>query len=399
MLPIGLMLRSARQSWRIAHRSCVRASRSMGPPAPFETRASHAPQGEGGSLSRRDLIKASVAAAALAASSARVRAAAPEPVPVTPALIEAAKKEGKVVWYAAMDLPVSERVARGFEAKYPGIAVRIERTGSERQFQRLAQEYAANIFVADIINASDAAHFIAWKRNQWLAAFVPEEVAKFYPAEHRDPDGYFATSRVYVSSLGYNTNMVKPQDAPKALVDLLDPRWMGKIVKAHPSYSGTIMTATFQIARELGWGYFEKLAKQKVLQVQSSVDPPKKLALGERAVMADGNDFNLVLLKEQGQPVEVVYPAEGAPLINCPNAVLARAPNPNAARLFQSYLFSREGQQLLIDFAAQHSAHPQVKEKPGRRPLSEIKVMKDDPAAVEAQAEEIKSRYSKYFGV
>jgi iron(III) transport system substrate-binding protein len=250
-----------------------------------------------------------------------------------------------------------------------------------------------------VINASDAAHFIAWKRNQWLAAFVPEEVARFYPAEHRDPDGFFATSRVYVSSLGYNTNMVKAEDAPKAFVDLLEPKWTSKIVKAHPSYSGTIMTATFQIARELGWGYFEKLAKQKVLQVQSSVDPPKKLALGERAVMADGNDFNLVLLKEQGQPVEIVYPAEGSPLINCPNAVLARAPNPNAARLFQSYLFSREGQQLLIDFAAQHSAHPQVKEKAGRKPLSEIKVMKDDPAAVEAQAEDIKARYTKYFGV
>src|SRR5262245_15261444 len=236
-------------------------------------------------FSRRDLLKASVATAALAAAPARVRAAAPEPVAVTPALIEAAKKEGKVVWYAAMDLPVSERVARGFEAKYPGIAVRIERTGSERQFQRLAQESAANIFVADVINASDAAHFIAWKRNQWLAAFVPEEVARFYPAEHRDPDGLFATSRVYVSSLGYNTNMVKPEDAPRSFVDLLEPKWTGKIVKAHPSYSGTIMTATFQIARELGWDYFEKLAKQKVLQVQSSVDPPKKLALGERPVM------------------------------------------------------------------------------------------------------------------
>src|SRR5258705_1218232 len=269
-------------------------------------------------LSRRDLVKASVAAAALAASSARVCAAAPEPVPVTRDRIGSGRMEGKVVWYAAMALPVSERVARGFEAKYPGIAVRIERTGSERQFQRLAQEYAANIFVADVINASDAAHFIAWKRNAWLAAFVPEEVARFYPAEHRDPDGFFATSRVYVSSLGYNTNMVKPEDAPKAFVDLLEPKWTSKIVKAHPSYSGTIMTATFQIARELGWGYFEKLAMQKVLQVQSSVDPPKKLALGERAVMADGNDFNLIQLKEAGKPVEIVYPAEGAAVVVCP---------------------------------------------------------------------------------
>ncbi len=349
-------------------------------------------------VTRRDALRISAALAA-GAFAVPVTAAAPEATSVTPALVAAAKKEGKVVWYAAMDLPVAERVARGFEASYPGIAVRVERTGSERQFQRLAQEYAANIFAADVINASDASNFIAWKRNGWLAPYVPEDVARYFPPEHRDPDGYYATSRVYVVSLGYNTDLVKPDDAPKSFVDLLHPRWMNKLVKAHPSYSGTIMTSTFQVARELGWDYFEKLAKQKVLQVQSAVDPPNKLALGERHVMADGNDFNLIQLKEAGKPVEVVYPLEGAPLIVGPNAVLKGAPNPNAARLMQSYIFSREGQQLLCDFAAQHSAHPQVTEKPGRRPLAQIKVMKDDPAAVEAAAEQIKARYSRIFGV
>ena len=88
------------------------------------------------------------------------------------------------------------------------------------------------------------------------------------------------------------------------------------MVKAHPAYSGTIMTATFQIVRELGWEYFEKLSKQRVMQVQSSTDPPKKLALGERAVMADGNEYGVVLLKEAGQPVEPVYPTEGTPTIS-----------------------------------------------------------------------------------
>ncbi len=298
-----------------------------------------------------------------------------------------------------MDLPVSERVARSFEAKYPNIAVRIERTGSERQFVRLAQEYGSNIRVVDVINASDASHFIAWKRNGWLAPYVPEDVARYFPPEHRDADGMFASSRIYVSALGYNTNLVKAEDAPRSFVALLDPKWRGKMVKGHPGYSGTIMTATYQIARDLGWDYFEKLAKQNVLQVQSAVDPPKKLALGERSVMADGNDYNVIQLKEQGQPVEVVYPTEGAPLIVCPNAVLKAAPNPNAARLFQSYLFSREGQQILCDFAAQHSAHPEVKAKPGRPVLADIKVMRDDPVAVEEQAEHIKTRYLQYFKV
>src|SRR4030088_3470727 len=133
---------------------------------------------------RRDVLKTATAAA-LGAFARPARAAAPEPSRVTPALIDAARKEGKVVWYAAMDLPVSERVARGFEAKYPGIAVRIERTGSERQFQRLAQERAANIYAADIINASDAAHFVAWKRNGWLEPYVPEEVAPSFPPAAR----------------------------------------------------------------------------------------------------------------------------------------------------------------------------------------------------------------------
>jgi len=350
-------------------------------------------------LSRRHVLAGGAATAGLLAAPAKVLSQAPAASPVTPALIEAAKKEGKVVWYAAMDLPVSQNVAKRFEAKYPGISVRIERTGSERQFQRLAQEYGTKIYAADIINASDAAHFVAWKRNGWLAPYVPEDVAKFFPAEHRDPDGLYASSRIYVVSLAYNTTMVKPEDAPKGFMDLLHPKWMNRLVKAHPSYSGTIMTSTYQIARDLGWDYFEKLARQKVMQVQSSVDPPNKVALGERAVMADGNDFNVILHKEAKRPVEIVYPVEGAPLIVCPNAVLKAAPNPNAARLFQSFLFSQEGQQALCDFAAQHSAHPQVKPKPGRPLLKDIKVMKDDPVAVEAQAVEIKARYQKIFGV
>ena len=93
----------------------------------------------------------------------------------------------------------------------------------------------------------------------------------------------FASFRVWLCVIGYNTKLVKAEEAPKSFADLLDPKWMGKIVKAHPGYSGTIMTATYQMARDLGWDFFEKLAKQKVMQVQSSADPPKKLALGERA--------------------------------------------------------------------------------------------------------------------
>ena len=115
---------------------------------------------------------------------------------MTAALIEAAKKEGKVVWYTSIDLPLAEKIAKAFEAKYPGIAVRVERSGAERVFQRIGQEYTSKIYAVDVVNSSDAAHFIVWKRDGWLAPYVPEDVAKFYPAEHKDADGMFATFRI-----------------------------------------------------------------------------------------------------------------------------------------------------------------------------------------------------------
>jgi iron(III) transport system substrate-binding protein len=349
-------------------------------------------------FSRRDVLRGSTALA-VGAFAASVKAAAPPASPTTPALIEAARKEGKVVWYTSVDLPVAERVAKAFEAKHAGIAVRVERSGAERVFQRIGQEYASGIHAADVVQSSDASHFIVWKRDGILEAYVPEDVAKFYPAEHKDPDGMFASFRVWLCVIGYNTSLVKAADAPKSFADLLDPKWKGKIVKAHPGYSGTIMTATFQMARDIGWDYFEKLAKQSVMQVQSSADPPKKLELGERAVMADGNEYNMFELKDAGKPVEIVYPAEGAPLIVGPNGLLKAAPNPNAARLFQNYCFSAEAQQFLIDVGGLRSMHPQAKEKPGRKSFGEIKKLKDDPAGVEKTSEEIKARYTKIFGV
>ena len=348
--------------------------------------------------SRRELLKASAASAA-SLVFAPLRAAAPQASAVTPALIEAARKEGKLSFYSALELNVAERVARTFEAKYPGIAVRVERSGAERIFQRIAQEQGSGINAVDVANSTDPAHYLDWKTRDWLAPYVPEDVAKHFPADHVDPDGMYATSCGWIEAIGYNSNLVKREDAPKSYADLLDPKWQGKIVKAHPGYSGAIMTATFVLARELGWSYFEKLAQQKVLQVQSAADPPKKLLLGERAVMADGNDYNLLLLKDQGQPVEVVYASEGSPLIIVPSGVFHSAPNPNAARLFQSFFFSSEGQQLLVDNFAHRSFHAQVKEKPGHPPLSALKLLKSDPAAVLAQSEEIKARYAKLFKV
>jgi iron(III) transport system substrate-binding protein len=115
--------------------------------------------------------------------------------------------------------------------------------------------------------------------------------------------------------------------------------------------------------------------------------------------MADGVEYVLFQQKEKGDLIEIVYPTEGTPLIIGPNAIFKNAPNPNAARLLQSYMFSAECQQLCIDFGGLRSAHALTKEKPGRTPMQQIKLMKDDAAAVERESENIKKRYTQIFKV
>jgi iron(III) transport system substrate-binding protein len=115
--------------------------------------------------------------------------------------------------------------------------------------------------------------------------------------------------------------------------------------------------------------------------------------------MADGNEYNIFELKEKGRPVEPVYATEGSPLIIGPNGIFKSSPNPNAAKLFQSFCLGREAQQLIIDVGGLRSVHPDTKNKEGRKPLKDIKTMKDDAAAVEQQSDAIKSRYSKIFHV
>ena len=132
--------------------------------------------------------------------------------------------------------------------------------------------------------------------------------------------------------------------------------------------------------------------------MQSVTEPPKKLTLSERAVEANGLEYVLIHLQERGDPVAIVYPSEGTPLITGSVALADKAPHPSAARLFISFLFSRQTQQLMCDAGGMRSFHPDVVLKPGRTPLAEIKLLPADPEAQERETEELKRKYAEFFG-
>src|SRR6266478_8347424 len=128
--------------------------------------------------------------------------------------LEAARKEGKVVWYTSLALSSSERVAKLFEAAYPGIGVEVHRTGSQRILQRVMQELQANLRLVDVIHTSDAGHFVLLKEKKLLMKYSPAGIDAF-PAGFKDKDGYYFTLRATVNVIAYNTKLVPAAEAPK----------------------------------------------------------------------------------------------------------------------------------------------------------------------------------------
>jgi iron(III) transport system substrate-binding protein len=313
------------------------------------------------------------------------------------ARLEAARKEGKVVWYTSLALPSAEKVAKLFEAAHPGIKVEVHRTGSERILGRVMQELKANIKNVDVVHTSDAGHFVMFKDKGLLMKYTPAGVDGF-PAGFKDKDGYYYGLRATVNAIAYNTRVVSAAEAPKTWKDLLDPKWKGKLVTAHPGYSGVITTHVAALVTLHGWDYFKQLAQNRPMLVQSAVDPSGVVASGERPVAVNGGDYTFYQVKKKGNPLEIVYPKEGVPLVVSPTAIMSFAPHPSAARLFTDFTFSREIQQMMADSEGLYTGHPEVKYPSDKPKLSELKLLTVDPEELEKRGEEIRKRFVEIFG-
>jgi iron(III) transport system substrate-binding protein len=314
-----------------------------------------------------------------------------------PQLVQAARKEGKVVWHTSLALPSSTAISHYFENKYKGIEVEVHRNGSQRVLQRFMQEASAGLKNADIVHTSDAGHFELLKDKGMLMKFTPQSVAGF-PDGFKDKAGFYYGMRATLSVIAHNPKIVAEKDAPKTWKDLLNPKWSGKMVTAHPGYSGIIMTHVLALVNVYGWDYFRDLAKSKLHIVQSANDPAGVVASGERPVGVNGAEYFYYKTLKQGNPIKIIYPKEGVPLVVSPVAIAKDAPHPNAAKLFTEFIFSKESQQLLADKEGLYTGHPEVTYPADKPKLKDLKLLAADADELEKRNAEIKKRFTEFFG-
>lgn len=266
------------------------------------------------------------------------------------ALVDAARHEGKVTWYTAQIINQFARpAAEAFQKKY-GIAVDYVRSDSETMALRVFNESKAGHPLADVVDGTSG--FPELKKQGLFLKWLPE-TAQILPKEAVDADGYWIANNEFIHTAIFNTNLVAPGTEPTSFQDLLDPKWKGKMAwAAHISTSGAagfVGTVLTTMGNDKGMSYLSELAKQNVAGLDgSSTSVVNQVAAGEYAIALQVFNHNAVIGAAQGAPLNWTprYPAMG---IFAVSAILRDAPHPNAAKLFETFLVSKEGQQLFRD--------------------------------------------------
>lgn len=258
--------------------------------------------------------------------------------------IDAAKKEGRAVIYGTIVPQVMAQIEKGFEAKY-GIKTEYWRADATKVIDRVLTEWRSGKPGFDIVIGARGPLNLG-KADGVYAKFSPASAANF-PAKFKDKDGQLIAFRITPVGILYNTELVKPNEIPKSLDDLLDPKWQGKLSMPDPSRHASTAQYLWNLQKVKGekWMDFAKgLAKQRPMLLESYSTVPNNIVRGESAV---GISYIQYTGQTKGPigfaPIEHVFadPSDAA--------LSAKAVNANAAKLFIEYLCSPEGQKKIAE--------------------------------------------------
>jgi len=278
---------------------------------------------------------------------------------IDPALVAAAKKEGRVVLYTPMIVDQIVRpLAAAFRAKY-SIEVQYLRMDSAAVVLKILNEYRARRADADVFSTSlGIESLIASKAIRKFESVSAAEL----PANYKDPDGYWAANRLYVLGPAMNTRLIKQEDFPKTFDDLLDPKYAGKIVWRRNNLTGAtgfVGNVLVTMGEEKGMDYLRKLARQQLITVSISDRAVlDQIIAGEYAMTIAMTNHNVEISRKQGAPV-AWSPLETAMIFSEQMGLTTLSTRPNAGRLFVEYALSREGQ-TVFQKAGYIPTHPAV---------------------------------------
>lgn len=281
------------------------------------------------------------------------------------ALIEAAKKEGKLTYYTTRMVDAMNMFTRAFEAKY-GIKVEASRHTNEDLIRKIINESKAGRESADVFDGSSGITLLM--ENDLVAPYKPKE-GEAYAPEFKDPNGNWTAINIYVAGLVYNTDLVKEADVPKKADDLLDPKWHGRKITYTMQYTVSGLNGFFGgLEKERGTEKAKEFiaALHKNGGVAQNATPGAVLdtvASGQHAICIGCNTNGVAILTAKGAPVAMTTKVQ--PIVSFVSAlgVTKNSKSPNAARLFVEFLLSKEAQTMMEEKTNVMSARTDIVSK------------------------------------
>lgn len=255
-------------------------------------------------------------------------------------ILEAAKKEGKVVFYSSGNPAAEEKAIKAFEEQ-TGIRVEYSRPGGgEVVIRQVQTERDANQYLVDVITLTDLSLGIYAREHGWLetisASLIPNTKNYLPPFAAAEYDIFQAYTLPMV--IMYNTNLVGPDEVPQTYEDLADPKWKDQIVIGAPENAGATVVTIASLVELYGWDFIEKLKENNLTETRLSTEAAQQVAQGEKAIAIMPTIWALAM-KFKDAPVDVHFPPN---LISTDGitVVLSNSPNPNAAKVFLNFLLS-----------------------------------------------------------
>ena len=257
--------------------------------------------------------------------------------------VEAAKKDGELMLWTSSDLRTVNRLVERFGQKYPFLKVKVFRTGTGALHNKITTEALAGQHNWDVMNTLMPTRDLIDRKL--LARYSSPEAGMLLDQTLRDPTGYWTAIYAIPFVLGYNTNLVKPADAPKNYAELLDAQWKGGKISIDQDGYELLQGLILSWGKDKALDYLKRLALQQPVPRRGNSLRVQLVSAGEHPLLISMAS-PIQLARREGAPINWI-PLEPVPVSFHAIALSEHAGHPNAAKLYIDFVLSREGQETL----------------------------------------------------
>jgi iron(III) transport system substrate-binding protein len=263
-------------------------------------------------------------------------------------LVEGAKREAGLVWYSSTTAEDALAMIKKFNEQHPAIKINHFRAPSEKLLERILAESRANAFKADIVTLPELELNLMFRRKL-LTRYEAAE-GKIYPAETKDPAGYW--TGLYTSAWvpAHNTKLVGKDAAPKTYRDLLNPKWKGQIAMDLEPYNWYVVSLRYleqRDGKEAAADYMKKLAAQQIQWRKGHSLIGQLMSAGEFPIAAELQVHTVERAKATGAPIEWSVLDGVIPISKVGIAVTSTGTSMHTAALFYDFALSRPGMETI----------------------------------------------------